>query len=558
MSGATSTGTGGAAVNVAQLLTTLAPLFLGAGNKTATTTTGGSTATTRDSGGTTTSTSKSSGDAGAISSLQGVADTAGKNAVDTTKTDTLVADILRQSAQAFAPVIAQQGSSGLYNSSTLSLLSSEARARATSASSKAVLDYQSGQQQIQSNALANLVNATKTTTTESTVPPSTRTTETSPSTATTVNMQAPTIDPISSLLTLGGGTLLTQLLKTQTAKDLPGQVGGLVGDAVLTPATDALGLTSSALRSQASLISPTTNAITGVKTGVDAIGVGENTAGVAVGANAFPTSTEALLAGGGSDVFTADTAALAAQQGGNLFSFGNAAGAGADALTSSFSGLASDAFSAGANADIAASLADTGFSAAGGSADLLASGGASILGHAASIGQSLFGSSAGPTADAVLQGTETAIGAGVGLTAAAGAAGAADLAPILLAALAWIICTELKEQGKMSPSLYRYGARKFQSYPEWGKRGYLLWATPVRDYIRKKPSSKVTAVVAKLFNLRVNNIASRGGCRFAKWTVRGAIICGSVNLLSASLGLLLFPFLSPSSLLSTSSNRGAN
>lgn len=553
MSGATSTGTGGAAVNVAQLLTTLAPLFLGAGNKTATTTTGGSTATTRDSGGTTTSTSKSSGDAGAISSLQGVADTAGKNAVDTTKTDTLVADILRQSAQAFAPVIAQQGSSGLYNSSTLSLLSSEARARATSASSKAVLDYQSGQQQIQSNALANLVNATKTTTTESTVPPSTRTTETSPSTATTVNMQAPTIDPISSLLTLGGGTLLTQLLKTQTAKDLPGQVGGLVGDAVLTPATDALGLTSSALRSQASLISPTTNAVTGVSTGVDAVGVGENTAGVSVGANAFPTSTEALLAGGGSDVFTADTAALAASQGGEVFSFGNAASGASslasDALTSSFSGLASDAFSAGANADIAASLADTGFSAAT-SPDLFATGGASVLGHAASIGQSLFGSSAGPTADAVLQGTETAIGAGVGLTAAAGAAGAADLAPILLAALAWIICTELKEQGKMSPSLHRYGARKFQSYPEWGKRGYLLWATPVRDYIRKYPDSKVTAVVAKIFNLRVNNIASRGGCRFAKWTVRGAIICGSVNLLSASLGLLLFPFLSPSSLLS--------
>lgn len=548
MSGSTGTQTGGAAINVAQLLSTLAPLFLGSGPKTATTTTGGTTSTAKDSGGTSTTSSFSTGDAGAIAGLQGIANTAGANSIDTSKTDALVADILRQSAQAFAPVIAQSSSAGLYNSSTLSLLSSEARARATSASSKAVLDYQTQQQGIQSNALANIVNATKNTTSTTTTPPTTRTVDTSPSTSSTVTLQAPTVDPLSSLLTLGGGILGNQLLKSKTLGDIPGDVGSFLKSNVLNPATDALGITQGAtsLGSQSAILSPTTNAITGVQTGVDAIGGGAGlvSPALSVGENAFPTSTEALLASGGADFFTADAGALAASQGGELATFGNqvgtagvdlAAGLGGDYATSYTADLASETALQGADSfllDSGAGLgAEVGTSA-------FADAGASAIASAPSLAGGIAGFGTNELTGAIFE--------GVGVPQET----SDTILPILgaIAALfAWIICTELKEQGKMSSSLYRYGQIKFNSYSPAIKYSYLLWAKPVRDRIRKKPSSFCTTVVATIFNLRVNNIAANMGCKHAKWTVRGAVISSFLYGVTYIISLLLMPLLYRSS-----------
>lgn len=534
-----STQTGGAAINVANLLSTLAPLFLGSGNKT--TTTSGGTSTVRDSGGTTTSTSKSSSDAGTISSLQGVANTAGANAVDTTKTDALVADILRQSAQAFTPVIAQQSSAGLYNSSTLALLSNEARARATSASSKAVLDYQTGQQQIQTNALSNLLGATKSTTTETTAPATTRTVD-NPST-TAVTVQAPAVDPMTSLLTLGGGILGNSLLKSKTLGDLPGEAGSFLKSSVLNPVTDALGITQGAtsLGAQSSLLAPTTTNAAGKTIFSSAVGAGEEgLAGVSVAADAFPTSTASLLSSGLGDTFTADSAALAALQGGTLATFGTDAAFGAaslaDDFTASAGSLISDNF---LDFSSAAPSAFSDVASIGGS--ILESAGVSALASAPSIAEALLGAgSAGPDANLALNVAEGAIGAGAAATAGAAAAGS-ELLPFLLALAAWIICTELKLQGKMSSSLYRYGLLHFDSYPEFGKYGYLLWAKPVRDKIRREPNSSFTATVATIFNLRVNNIAYRRGCKHARWTLRGALICGATYSISWLLGVALIP-----------------
>lgn len=83
----------------------------------------------------------------------------------------MVQEILRKSAIEFAPTQGMEKQSGLYNSSTLTLLRDRAKADATGAASKAALDFQTNQRGIAANAAGNLAAATKETTSVSKTPP---------------------------------------------------------------------------------------------------------------------------------------------------------------------------------------------------------------------------------------------------------------------------------------------------------------------------------------------------------------------------------------------------
>lgn len=135
-------------------------------------------------------------------------------------------------------------------------------------------------------------------------------------------------------------------------------------------------------------------------------------------------------------------------------------------------------------------------------------------------------------------GTEAALAVG---SAAEAGIGIETVLEAGLALLAWIICTELKVQGKMNATLYRYGLKKYLSYPEWGRYGYLLWAIPTVKHMRKYPNSLVTRFMSWVFNLRINNIAANEGCKIAKWTYRGLAVSLIVELISCILGIIIIP-----------------
>lgn len=501
-------------INLAGLVSTLAPIFLGGGNQT-TTTSGGKSSTTQNSS----TTSGNSPDI--LSSLVGNVNTAISNSQDSSKTDALVADIMRQSAIAFAPTLAASNSAGLYNSSTLNLLSNNAKATATSASTKAVLDYQTGQQQIANQGLATIANNNKTAATSTT-------TDTQQSPSSTFTIKAPQIDPLTSLLTLGGGILGPKLLESKLA--------GTIGDSITTLFG---GVPSSTLTNFA-----TTTGIAGPATasgvGASAIDLG-GAGGFSEAPGAAFTSLDLSEAPG---AIFADTAADAS----GLI--------GADAGAEALAGIGGGAVSLEGGADLAAGVGAFGDIAS----DAAIAGGAGLAEGAGGLAAGLTAAElagsglelGGAGALAAGFASDAAIAGGAGAAASAGGigsffAGIGEVLAAILPVLGWIICTELKNQGKMSITLYRYGLIHFNNYPEFGKLGYLLWARPVRDYIHKYPGSKVTTFMAWIFNKRVNNIAANAGCKIAKWTFAGFVVYSIVNFISFLLGLVILPFSSISS-----------
>lgn len=141
---------------VAQAIAQLAPIFLGSGK--------------------TTTNQNVTVDPGAIAGLRKTAADARANADDDTITSKIVDDIMRRAAISFSPVVGAEKQAGLYNSSTLRLLSDEAKSNATAAASKATLDYKTAQRQIATQADASIAQATRgvstTQSTGSTVPKS--------------------------------------------------------------------------------------------------------------------------------------------------------------------------------------------------------------------------------------------------------------------------------------------------------------------------------------------------------------------------------------------------
>jgi hypothetical protein len=170
-----------------------------------------------------------------------------------------------------------------------------------------------------------------------------------------------------------------------------------------------------------------------------------------------------------------------------------------------------------------------------------------ILGTAASALSTVSGLAGGPTiggtiaagvgdlAGAVgLGSTAAELGAGLSAGAAAvgeGLAGAATAAgtflteawPALLAAVAWVVCTELTRQGRIPTKIYRPAVKRFNRYNHLGVKGYLTWGVPLKNLVRDKPNCRRSNFIAYIFLRRAHNLARKEGCAEAKWTVVGAI-----------------------------------
>jgi hypothetical protein len=153
-------------LGIAQLISSLAPIFLGSGKTTDTTsgvTTGATNqATTGSQQVGSTSSSVTGANPAILAALLQSFNQANQLATDPAATQVIIDNIIRQSQLAFAPTIGQANSAGIYNSSTLGLLGGQAAAEAARQSSVAALNFRQQEQQIASGIGGNLLQATKT------------------------------------------------------------------------------------------------------------------------------------------------------------------------------------------------------------------------------------------------------------------------------------------------------------------------------------------------------------------------------------------------------------
>lgn len=110
--------------------------------------------------------------------------------------------------------------------------------------------------------------------------------------------------------------------------------------------------------------------------------------------------------------------------------------------------------------------------------------------------------------EAALTGADLAGGAFGGAAAGAGVAaeaGAGFEAVDLAAVALWVICTELKHQGKLSKEDCQKANPHFQRMPEETKEGYYFWAMPYVKLMRNKKYGKLfTSLVQPLAQSRVD------------------------------------------------------
>lgn len=180
-------------------------------------TTGKSTANTT---GLTTNTgvSTTGSSADAINLTKGIALQGLSNSVNTSKTDDLVGNIIKQAAISFAPTRVATNNTGSYNSTSVGELSDNAAALATGQAAGAVLNYQTAQSQIANSAAEGLLGATKTTTDANTSAVNTNTTGTNTSGTTsnsdTTGKSATTGTQATDTSTQASINTLTKLLST--------------------------------------------------------------------------------------------------------------------------------------------------------------------------------------------------------------------------------------------------------------------------------------------------------------------------------------------------------
>lgn len=480
--------------NVSQLISQLAPIFLGSGKATSTT----------------------NASPGAIASNQQIMQQALANSNNPDATNAIVQNIMNKAAVNFAPVIGQQNAAGMYNSSTLSMLSAQASGEATAQSAQAVLNYQTQQQQIAAAASAAGLNASKT----------------------TVSQTAPAVDPTLSILSAVGSlglnglkTFFPETTKSieqsaisgvksvgnsilDTGKSVVNSITGNTGvdgaDAVIAPsnsagelgtkvasdvsdfASDAGGGGSGQVLDAGSAVSSVANSA-GSSVSSDAASGGILDAASLAGDDAAIDTTGAILGDAG-----AATAADIASFGGTAADFG------ADAA-SSIAGEAAGETASSIAGDVAGGVA-------GGVAGL--AGGISAVGGAIHLAGSLIGGDAGTGIQAVgdllspingIADVGAAIGDAVGGTAGEAIDVATD--PIGSAASAVsLICTVMKEDGYMSEMAYKKSSAKFRNYTRASQKSYWLWARPAARYMRNNPDSYFSYLLRCLFAARTNAI----------------------------------------------------
>jgi len=286
--------------SLSEAIRNLSPLFLGTGTTT----------------GTDTETGIVSGAPLANADLQTIIQQALANSTDPTQTTDLVTNILANAAKAFAPQAAQERAAGLYNSSTLSQLRSQATGEAAAQASKAVLDYKTSQQQIASVASGNLLQGNKTTS------------STAAKTATTT----PSVDPVNALLAAGGTFAAAKLAKSLGVDKVTDSAGNYLQANLGDPIQNFLGIGPAQAADQAHVLSVASGGSPLASGFVPAAASGslESAAGGVVdAASLIGQNAEAPLVDTAAAAPVAETAASAAETGteeaaaegsGNIFS----------------------------------------------------------------------------------------------------------------------------------------------------------------------------------------------------------------------------------------------
>lgn len=88
----------------------------------------------------------------------------------------------------------------------------------------------------------------------------------------------------------------------------------------------------------------------------------------------------------------------------------------------------------------------------------------------------------------------------------------------------WIICTELKAQGKMENRIYLAGLSVFEGYSDQSKKGYYVWAVPSVKHLKAHPDSWFSKLLEKVFVSRATYLFARKYPNRAKKTLGGFLI----------------------------------
>jgi hypothetical protein len=370
----------------------------------------------------------------------------------TADTNNAVNNALKMAFQSFVPKIgASQTQAGVYNSSQTNQQMSQDIGNASAAAGALTAQQIAAYQQNQNQLAGVLSNNSKTGT----------------------SITSPSINPTQLLMGLGGA---------------------VVGNAAIGAAGKATGLGG------VDLSSVLTGDLSSLPTWAGGSGATPSLASSAfsaapstVGSSVLPTASTLIPSA------TSDLAATAPIAAGTDLT-GAAAGSGiVDANTAlaatAQAGLTSSAGAATVGAAGTGAAVDTGIGAA-------LSTGADTAGAALGSAASATGAGIADAAGAVSTAAADAGGAIAGTAAAdAGAAGGAGIMDMLAPVIAlWIVCTELKDQGKLNIRLWAKGLAYFKEhYDADAQRAYHLWAKPAVKHMKKYPSGKLCKLMEMLF-----------------------------------------------------------
>jgi hypothetical protein len=361
----------------------------------------------------------------------------------------IVDRIIQKAAINFAPTLSGQHQAGMYNTTVLGQLNGEAMAAASKEALGAVLDFKTNTQKLQAGVGTNLLSSGPRTETNTT--------------AQTSRLQ-PSIKPgVSGLV--GAGLLGKSIYdwmnkpadaagKVKTAKDAVDFLGSNEEAGILTGEEVAGKLGGSTTVSAAPA-----SASSEIAAGQGLSEAAANTADIVTGSNALTQTIAADAIGPSSAINVAEGVAGAGVDG-------------AGTVASGVEGLGTEAV------DVAGSLTESAIGA-----DVVTGAAGELAGAGYAVGETL----------AAGLGTEAAVGAG--LPSAGGfiveeLAGASLLEEVAPLALAWVICTELKNSGELSDELYAAGVKRLPKLSKHVIKGYHYWAIPYTRLMRRSKAAR--------------------------------------------------------------------
>lgn len=492
-------------VDASSVLSTLLPIFAGTGKTLSTT----------------------SGSPQANANEQSIIDQATANANNPALTDQLVQNIMTQASQAFAPVVAQQQSSGMYNTSTLQMLKDNAMARATQESAQTVLNYRTSQQQIADAASKNLLAANQSRVSRTAASPA----------STPLALAAAGLKGYSLLSKNGLIDKATHALgfgsNASSEANLPDAPADIVGSS----STDQAMLDAAGAGGVAS------DTGGGIGTGFGAGGVTGSALGEApadiVGSsaadNAIATGVDAASSIGGVSPSVADALTL---NDASLSGFGDTAtNLGGDAVTNTAANAGTDAASA-TGTDASTAIGDAAASDATDAATTtLGTSAANTVGDIGAAGLPLAADAAGAAATAATGSSD--LGEAVNVAADVGTAGILPAVESVVGGKVSIVCTELVKQNKVDRRMYLLGGRDFANASETFKRGYYFYAIPAVRHLRQYPESWLSQFFAGLFTKRASWVAAKRGLIKKRKAIGGFLVYYSLHALAVVTGLLV-------------------